>query len=121
MTKVDIALPTIHDLRAALSARKAAAAQAAHACFERIDAEDKTIHAYLALDREGALKKAAEIDAAAANGESLPALAGVPIGIKDVLTQHGLPATAGSKILEGYRPPYTATAVRKLADGKKRS
>jgi len=116
MTKVDTALPTIHDLRATLSARKAAAVPAAQSCFERIDAEDKTIHAYLALDREGALKRAAEIDAAAANRESLPALAGVPIGIKDVLAQQGLPATAGSKILEGYRPPYTATAVRKLAD-----
>jgi aspartyl-tRNA(Asn)/glutamyl-tRNA(Gln) amidotransferase subunit A len=90
--------------------------EAARACFDRIDAEDKTIHAFLALDREGALKKAGEIDTAAAKGESLPALAGVPIGIKDVLTQEGLPATAGSKILEGYCPPYTATAVRRLAD-----
>lgn len=90
--------------------------EAARACFDRIDAEDKTIHAFLALHREGALKKAGEIDTAAAKGESLPALAGVPIGIKDVLTQEGLPATAGSKILEGYCPPYTATAVRRLAD-----
>jgi aspartyl-tRNA(Asn)/glutamyl-tRNA(Gln) amidotransferase subunit A len=116
MTKVDTALPSIHDLRASLSAHKAAAAEATQTCFNRIDSEDKTIHAYLSLDREGALKKAAEIDAAAAKGESLPALAGVPIGIKDVLAQEGLPATAGSKILEGYRPPYTATAVRKLSD-----
>ena len=116
MTKVDTALPAIHDLRSALAARKAAATEAANACFERIDAEDKTIHAFLALNREGALKRAAEIDASAANGEPLPALAGVPIGIKDVLTQDGLPATAGSKILEGYRPPYTATAVRRLID-----
>src|SRR6185312_8747269 len=67
-------------------------------------------------DREGALKKASEIDSAAAKGEPLGALAGIPIGIKDVLTQEGLPATAGSKILEGYRPPYTATAVKRLAD-----
>jgi len=116
MTKVDTALPTIHDLRAALIARKAAATQTALACFERIEAQDKIIHAFLALNREGALKKASEIDATAAKGEPLPALAGVPIGIKDVLVQDGLPATAGSKILEGYMPPYTATAVRRLAD-----
>jgi aspartyl-tRNA(Asn)/glutamyl-tRNA(Gln) amidotransferase subunit A len=116
MTKTDTALPTIHDLRAALAARTASAAETARACFNRIDDEDKTIHAFLSLDREGALKKAHEIDAAAAKGQALPALSGVPIGIKDVLTQEGLPATAGSKILEGYRPPYTATAVRKLAD-----
>jgi aspartyl-tRNA(Asn)/glutamyl-tRNA(Gln) amidotransferase subunit A len=116
MTKTETALPSIHELRAALAAPTASAAKAAQACFDRIDVEDKTIHAFLALDREGALRKAAEVDAAAAKGEPLPALAGVPIGIKDVLTQEGLPATAGSKILEGYRPPYTATAVQRLAD-----
>ena len=116
MTKTDIVLPSIHELRAALTSRSAAAAQAAQSCFERINAEDKTIHAWLALDRENALRKAAEIDAAAAKSEALGPLAGVPIGIKDVLTQQGLPATAGSKILEGYRPPYTATAVQRLAD-----
>jgi aspartyl-tRNA(Asn)/glutamyl-tRNA(Gln) amidotransferase subunit A len=116
MTKTDTALPTIQGLRAALASRTASAVEAAQACFDRIDAEDKTIHAFLSLDREGALRKAGEIDAAAAKGEPLSLLAGVPIGIKDVLTQEGLPATAGSKILEGYRPPYTATAVRKLSD-----
>ncbi len=50
----------------------------------------------------------------AAKGDELPALAGVPIGIKDVLTMKGAPATAGSKILEGYRPPYDSTAVARL-------
>ena len=116
MTKTDTALPSISEIRAALASRKAAATEAAQACFARIEADDQTIHAYLALDRKGALNKAGEIDSAAAMGEPLPALAGVPIGIKDVLTQQGLPATAGSKILEGYRPPYTATAVRRLSD-----
>lgn len=116
MTKTDPALPSIHDLRAALAAHAASAAEVAQACFTRIDAEDKTIHAFLALDREGAIAKAKEVDAAASKGESLGALAGVPIGIKDVLTLDGLPATAGSKILEKYLPPYTATAVRRLAD-----
>jgi aspartyl-tRNA(Asn)/glutamyl-tRNA(Gln) amidotransferase subunit A len=116
MTKTDTALPTIHELRNSLAARTASAVETAQACFDCIDSEDKVIHAFLSLDREGALKKAREIDAAVAKGEPLPALAGVPIGIKDVLTLEGLPATAGSKILEGYRPPYTATAVRRLAD-----
>ena len=116
MTKVDTALPSIHDLRSGIGAHTASAAETAQACFNRIDTEDGTIHAWLSLNREGALKKANEIDAAATKGESLPVLAGVPIGIKDVLTQEGLPATAGSKILAGYHPPYTATAVRRLAD-----
>ncbi|HEX5236237.1 MAG TPA: Asp-tRNA(Asn)/Glu-tRNA(Gln) amidotransferase subunit GatA [Silvibacterium sp.] len=116
MTKRDTALPAIHDLRSALAASTASATELAHACFSRIDAEDKTIHAFLSLDREGALNKAGEIDDAATRCQPLPPLAGVPVGIKDVIVQEGLPATAGSKILEGYHPPYTATAVRRLAD-----
>src|ERR1700756_2943346 len=116
MIKTDTPLPTVQELRKGLAAHTISATEIARSCFERIDSEDETIHAFLALDREGAVKKAAEIDAAAENGEALPALAGVPTGIKDVLTQEGLPATAGSKILEGYRPPYTATAVRRLMD-----
>ena len=54
------------------------------------------------------------MDALAAKGDPLPPLAGIPVGIKDVLVMQGAPATAGSKILEGYRPPYDATAVAKL-------
>lgn len=116
MIKTETALPTIHDLHKGFAARTTSATEIARSCFDRIDAEDKTIHAFLALDREGALKKAAEIDAAVKRGEPVANLAGVPTAIKDVLTQEGLPATAGSKILEGYRPPYTATAVRRLKD-----
>ena len=72
------------------------------------------INSFLALSRDRALAQAARIDAAAARGDALPTLAGVPIGIKDVLAMQGSPATAGSKILAGYRPPYDATAVQRL-------
>jgi aspartyl-tRNA(Asn)/glutamyl-tRNA(Gln) amidotransferase subunit A len=86
--------------------------------YARIAAEDgpggKNIHSFLALSKDRALQQAAKIDAMAAKGEALPALAGVPVGIKDVLVMQGSPATAGSKILEGYMPPYDATAVKKL-------
>jgi len=82
----------------------------------RIAGEDGKIHAFLSTDRDYALAQAARIDDVAAKGDPLPKLAGVPFGIKDVLTLEGFAATAGSKILEGYRPPYTATAVKKLAD-----
>jgi hypothetical protein len=63
---------------------------------------------------ERALAQAAKVDALAAKGDALPALAGVPVGIKDVLTMTGTPATAGSKICKGYMPPYDATAVTRL-------
>jgi aspartyl-tRNA(Asn)/glutamyl-tRNA(Gln) amidotransferase subunit A len=116
MTKTEPVLPSIHTLRTALAAHTATAMDVTRSCFDRIGAEDKIIHAFLSLDRERALAKAGEVDAAASKGEPLPVLAGAPIGVKDVLVQEGLPATAGSKILEGYRPPYTATAVRRLAD-----
>ena len=60
------------------------------------------------------MAQAMKIDGMAAKGEALPVLAGVPIGIKDVLVMRGAPATAASLILKGYRPPYEATAVTKL-------
>ena len=56
----------------------------------------------------------AAIDQLAAQGSPLPPLAGVPIGIKDVLVMKGSPSTAGSRILEGYQPPYDATVVKRL-------
>jgi aspartyl-tRNA(Asn)/glutamyl-tRNA(Gln) amidotransferase subunit A len=86
--------------------------------YARIAADDgaggKNIHSFLALSKERALGQTAKIDAMAAKGEALPALAGVPVGIKDVLTMTGSPATAGSKILEGWMPPYDATVVKRL-------
>ena len=82
--------------------------------FDRIDQLNGQVNAYLALDREQALSQASAVDDAARKGDALPLLAGVPVGIKDVLTIQGMPATAGSRILEHYRPPYTATSVAKL-------
>jgi aspartyl-tRNA(Asn)/glutamyl-tRNA(Gln) amidotransferase subunit A len=76
--------------------------------------QGKGINSFLALSRGRALAQAAKIDELLAKGEQLPPLAGVPIGIKDVLTVTGLPATAGSRILQGYVPPYDATAVTRL-------
>jgi aspartyl-tRNA(Asn)/glutamyl-tRNA(Gln) amidotransferase subunit A len=105
---------SIGDIRRSIESRARNATAITKACFHQIDARDAEIHAYLATNRERALEHAARIDDLAAKGEPLPVLAGVPVGIKDVLTIEGLQATAGSRILEGYRAPYTATAVQKL-------
>jgi aspartyl-tRNA(Asn)/glutamyl-tRNA(Gln) amidotransferase subunit A len=105
---------TIDAVRDAIATKKTTATALAETHYTRIVAEDPTIHSYLALSRDRALKKAAEIDALVAKGAPLPPLAGVPIGIKDVLTMKGAPATASSKILEGYMPPYDATSVARL-------
>ncbi len=116
-TKISaVKLPSINELVEGIAKGTTSAVEAARLCFRRIDEEDATIHSFLSIDRERAMARAAEIDANATTGEALPMLAGIPMGIKDVLVVDGMPATAGSKILEGYQPPYTATAVRKLID-----
>ena len=107
---------SIDQVRAAVASGAVTASAMAAKCFEQIDLRDGQIHAYLSTCRERALTQAARIDGMVASGEPLPPLAGVPVGIKDVLTIAGLQATAGSKVLEGYIAPYTATAVRRLED-----
>jgi aspartyl-tRNA(Asn)/glutamyl-tRNA(Gln) amidotransferase subunit A len=107
---------SISEIQSAVREGKPSATGLAELCFREIEAQDKEINAYLAVSRERALQKAVAIDQLAAEGKPLPALAGVPIGIKDVLVMKGSPATAGSRILEGYQPPYDATVVRQLED-----
>jgi aspartyl-tRNA(Asn)/glutamyl-tRNA(Gln) amidotransferase subunit A len=109
---------TVDEVRDGIENCSTTATAIAEEHYARIAAEDgphgKGIHSFLALSRERALAQAARIDDLAALGDPLPKLAGVPVGIKDVLAMQGTPATAGSKILAGYMPPYDATAVRKL-------
>jgi aspartyl-tRNA(Asn)/glutamyl-tRNA(Gln) amidotransferase subunit A len=105
---------TLAEARAGVVEGRVSAAALAEEHFERIAAVDPEIHSFLALTRERALAQAEKIDAAVKAGDPVGALAGVPVGIKDVLTVKGVVTTAGSKILEGYRPPYDATVVRKL-------
>ena len=105
---------TIPHVRAAIAGGKAAAQEIAERCFANIGERDGEIHAFLSLAAERALEQASKVDALAAAGDPLPPLAGVPVGIKDVLTIAGLPATAGSRVLENYVAQYTATAVERL-------
>ncbi len=107
---------SIDGIRSAIAKGETTAKALTEIYQARIAGEDGKIHAFLSVDNDYALAQAARIDDLAAKGKPLPKLAGVPFGIKDVLTLEGFSATAGSKILEGYRPPYTATAVKKLAD-----
>jgi aspartyl-tRNA(Asn)/glutamyl-tRNA(Gln) amidotransferase subunit A len=82
--------------------------------YERIAVVDPEIHSFLTLTRDRAMAQAERVDAAAKAGDPLGPLAGVPVGIKDVLAVRGVATTAGSKILEGYHPPYDATVVARL-------
>ncbi|HZY61773.1 MAG TPA: Asp-tRNA(Asn)/Glu-tRNA(Gln) amidotransferase subunit GatA [Edaphobacter sp.] len=105
---------TIDAVRAGIADGSATATSLAEAHYERIAGKDPEINSFLALSKERALAQAEKIDVMAKRGDELPALAGVPVGIKDVLTMRGAPATAGSLILKGYHPPYDATAVSRL-------
>jgi aspartyl-tRNA(Asn)/glutamyl-tRNA(Gln) amidotransferase subunit A len=105
---------TIASVRKQIAARTLTATALAEEYFKRIAAKNSDLNIYLSLTRERALAQAAKTDALAAAGDPLPPLAGVPVGIKDVLVLQGAPATAGSKILENFHPPYDATTVERL-------
>ena len=102
------------EMAAALAAKEISSVELTKAHLDRIGAVDKEVHAFLYVDTEGALAQAKAIDDSRAKGEQLAPLAGVPIALKDVFTQKGVPTTCGSKILEGWRPPYDATVTANL-------
>ncbi|TAK12292.1 MAG: Asp-tRNA(Asn)/Glu-tRNA(Gln) amidotransferase subunit GatA [Anaerolineae bacterium] len=87
-----------------------------HACLAAILKHDPELRCFLAAEPEMALAAADAADARRRKGGDLPPLLGLPIAVKDVLAVEGMTATAGSRILSGFQPPYTATAVRRLLD-----
>src|SRR5579872_4734756 len=111
---MDLKLLTIDAVRTAVQARQTTALALAEAHYARIKQEDGQIGAFLTLSKERALEQADRIDRMAAEGKPLPALGGVPVGIKDVMSTRGLRTTAGSKSLEKYIPPYDCTAVARM-------
>ncbi len=76
------------------------------------------LHAYLTLDQDRARAAANKADAAFKAGEDHGPLQGIPLAVKDNMTIRGMETTAGSKILSGYVPPYSATVVDKLEEGR---
>ena len=102
------------DIRRKVVAREVSAEEVAKAHLARLKVVEGKVDAYLLVLEDRALEKARAVDRALAEGRPAPALAGVPVAIKDVLEIEGLPTTCGSRILEAYRPPFTATAVARL-------
>ncbi|MCU1508139.1 MAG: gatA [Glaciihabitans sp.] len=104
---------TASSLGEMLAAGEVSSVEVTQAHLDRIAAVDADVHAFLHVNA-GALDAAAAVDKRRSAGEVLGPLAGVPIAIKDVLCTLGMPSTAGSRILEGWIPPYDATVVARL-------
>jgi aspartyl-tRNA(Asn)/glutamyl-tRNA(Gln) amidotransferase subunit A len=112
----EIIWQTAFDLATKIKSRELSAVEVTRAHLDRIAEVDGEIHAFLYVDGERALASAARVDAKIAAGEDVGPLAGVPLALKDILTYIGAPTTCGSKILEGWLPPYDATVTRRLLD-----
>jgi aspartyl-tRNA(Asn)/glutamyl-tRNA(Gln) amidotransferase subunit A len=106
----DLTRMTAVEIAAAISSKQASATEVAQAHLDRIAKVDDRLNAFLHVDADGALETARRVDA----GELTGPLAGVPLALKDVIVQQGVPTTVGSRILEGWRPPYDATVVTRL-------
>ena len=105
---------TASEMASKLNAGETTSVELTQAHLDRIAAVDSDVHAFLFVDTAGALEQATAVDAQRAAGKKLAPLAGVPLALKDVMVQKGIPTTAGSKILEGWRPPYDSTVVTNL-------
>lgn len=102
------------DLATRLSVGDVSSVEATQAHLDRIAAVDGAVHAFLHVSADDALATARDVDSRRVAGEELHPLAGVPIAVKDVVVTKGMPTTAGSKILEGWVPPYDATLVERI-------
>ena len=111
LTRADVA-----DLSRLLSSGEVSAVEVTRAHLDRIATEDERLGSYLHVESEAALAAARAVDEARAAGTALGPLAGVPVALKDLVVTEGVPTTSASKILEGWRPPYSATIATRLAD-----
>ena len=107
---IDLTRLTAVETAAAIATGETCAVEVTRAHLDRIGAVDGELHAFLHVDEAGALAQAARVDA----GELTGPLAGVPLALKDVICTRGIPTTVGSRILEGWRPPYDATVTARL-------
>ena len=112
----DLTSLTLTEMQSGLQRGDFSSRELTQADLDRIARLDPSLHAFLHVAAESALRQADAADQRRKEGGDLPLLLGIPVAIKDVLTVDGLPCTAGSKILEGFVPPFTATSVQRLLD-----
>ena len=105
---------TAHELAVRLAAREVSAREVTDAVLDRIGEVEGHVKAYVTVTEAVAQAQADAVDRARAEGQTLPAGAGIPIALKDNLCTGGIETTCSSKILQGFVPPYSATVVEKL-------
>ena len=110
----ELSTMTAADLSAAMAAGDVSAAEVTEAHLDRIAAVDDRVRAFLHVAADDARAQARAVDARREAGEPLAPLAGVPVAVKDLFATVGMPTTCGSKILEGWRPPYESTITQRL-------
>ncbi|MDQ1695865.1 MAG: aspartyl-tRNA(Asn)/glutamyl-tRNA(Gln) amidotransferase subunit, partial [Frankiaceae bacterium] len=108
----DLVRLTATETAARIAAGDVSALEVTQAHLDRIAAVDDKVHAFLHVDADGARAQARRVDA----GDVTGPLAGVPLALKDVIVSRGVPTTAGSRILDGWIPPYDATIVERMRD-----
>lgn len=107
---------TAAELGRRIADRELTSVEVTRAFLDQIDRVDGAVRAFLHVDTDGALAQAAGVDARLDAGERLGPLAGVPLAVKDLFCTEGVPTTAASRILQGWRPPYSATVVTRLRE-----
>jgi aspartyl-tRNA(Asn)/glutamyl-tRNA(Gln) amidotransferase subunit A len=105
---------TAADIAALIASGEVSAVEVTRAHLDRVAGTDDRVHAFLHVGAEEALAAARAIDASRAAGQPLGPLAGVPLALKDVFTTTDMPTTCGSRILDGWQPPYDATVTQRL-------
>ncbi len=107
---------TAHELRDMIKNKEISSVEATKSVFDRINSIEDKVESYITLLEEDAIANASKIDERLSKGEDVGALAGVPCAIKDNLCTKDVLTTCASKMLHNFKPPYTATAVKKLED-----
>jgi len=107
---------TIHGLSGLLAAGEVSSTEVTKAYLARIEEVEPAVRAYITVTPQEALKDAGEADRRIKEGRDVTPLTGVPLSVKDIFCTRGVTTTCGSRILEGFVPPYDATVVRKLRE-----
>jgi aspartyl-tRNA(Asn)/glutamyl-tRNA(Gln) amidotransferase subunit A len=113
---VELFQKTIHDLHEMLKKKEVSSVEITKSVFERIEKVEGRIKSYITITKESALKEAEAADEIIKNGNEIAPLTGIPLAIKDLLCVEGVEATCGSKMLQGFIPPYDATSIKKLKE-----